>query len=191
LEHFVIDDSTAIIAAKSGLKRDVLEMLGPWYMLDKSYDKSIRESAAKGMADGIMLERNVKGGNIVIIGLDEVHKRLAIKYSGLFKLKKGDDEILALCHQISAKGIVSEDDDFHSKKVEIQIALGNDFKIRGLLGVLLELLAIGKINYDKFIFYIETLSSFGYYKAELLNFVKEEGKKLKGVKKNEIGNNNT
>ena len=158
-------------------------MLGPWYMLDKGYDKSIRESAAKGMADGIVLERNVRSGNIIIIGLDEVHKRLAIRYSDLFKLKKGDDEILALCHQISVKGMVSEDDDFHSKKDEIQIALGNDFKVRGLLGLLLELLAIGKINYDKFILYIEKVSSFGYYRDELLNFVKEEGKKLKGESK--------
>ena len=112
-----------------------------------------------------------------------MHERLAIKYSDLFKLKKGDNEILALCHQISAKGIVSEDDDFHSKKEEIRIALGNDFKIRGLLGVLLELLAIGKINYDDFIFYIEKIISFGYYRGELLDFVKEEGKKLKRVRK--------
>ena len=183
MEHFVIDDSTAIIAAKSGLKRTVLEHLEQWYMLDKSYDKSIRESANRGMSDGILLERNVRGGNIIIIGLDDVHQRLAVKYSDLFKLKRGDDEILALCHQISAKGIVSEDDDFHSKKEEIQIALGNEFKIRGLLSVLLELLAIGKFNYDEFIFYIGKISSFGYYKAELLDFVKEEGNKLKGVRK--------
>ena len=178
-----MDDSTAIIAAKSGLKRAVLELLEPWYMLDKSYDKSIRESANKGMADGILLERNVRSGNIIIMGLDDAHKRLAVKYSDLFKLKKGDNEILALCHQISAKGIVSEDDDFHSKKEEIRIALGNDFKIRGLLSVLLELLAIGKFNYDEFIFYIGKISAFGYYKAELLDFVKDEGNKLRGVRK--------
>jgi predicted nucleic acid-binding protein len=178
-----MDDSTAIIAAKSGLKRTVLELLEPWYMLDKSYDKSIRESANKGMADGILLERNVRTGNIIIMGLDDAHKRLAVKYSDLFKLKKGDNEILALCHQISAKGIVSEDDDFHSKKEEIQIALGNDFKIRGLLSVLLELLAIGKFNYDEFICYIGKISAFGYYKVELLDFVKDEGNKLRGVRK--------
>ena len=121
-----MDDSTVIIAAKSGLKRAVLELLEPWYMLDKSYDKSIRESANKGMADGILLERNVRSGNIIIMGLDDAHKRLAVKYSDLFKLKKGDNEILALCHQISA---------------------------------------------------------FGYYKAELLDFVKDEGNKLRGVRK--------
>jgi hypothetical protein len=88
-----------------------------------------------------------------------------------------------LCHRISAKGIVSEDDDFHSKKEEIRIALGNDFKIRGLLSVLLELLAIGKFNYDEFIFYIGKISAFGYYKVELLDFVKDEGNKLRGVRK--------
>lgn len=163
-------------------------------MLDKSYDKSIRESAAKGMEDGIMLERNVRSGNIIIIDLDEAHKRLAIKYSDLFKLKKGDDEILALCHQISAKGIVSEDDDFHSKKVEIQIALGNDFNLKARYEhsdssiVARQLLAKGieedrknfaaKIFKERKVSLREAAEIAGISTTEMIEILKERGIKL-------------
>ena len=103
-------------------------MLGPWYMLDKSYDKSIRESAAKGMADGIVLERNVRSGNIIIIGLDEV----LLKYVNLkARYEHSDSSIVA--RQLLAKGIEEDRMEFAAKIFkERKVSLREAAEIAGI-----------------------------------------------------------
>ena len=167
----VSNSGPLIHLAKVGLIDFLLRLFDKILIPESVYDEVVIKGKEKGHSDALIIEQAILDNKIEVKKVEIGNEEYISS-----KLHQGELKAIKLTFNSKTKLILLDDEEARI------FARGLNLKVKGTLGILIDLVKNGHFNLKKAFHYLRELNSIMYLSSDVYNYVADELKKIHRTK---------